>query len=157
MTIIGLLARHSGTNDGGPMNVISRFQHFNDDPYSDLASWLPNVPSNVLKVLQKCVQLDYAKRPQNVEETRNLFASKPMVFTQLAPHSENVAFKKAMSENIELKKTIVQLQKELEKSEQIYQFELMDTRKIKMERHSLQQESQKIKIEFQTHIKSSQE
>ena len=60
MTVIGLLSRHPETNDGGPMDVISRFQNFNDDPYSDLA-WLRNVPSNVLKVLQECLKLDHTR------------------------------------------------------------------------------------------------
>ena len=100
MTIINLLSRHPKTNDGGPMNVISRFQHFRNDPYSDLASLLPNVPSNVAKVLQECVKLDHTLRPKNVTEARNLFASKTMIFTQI--NSENPVLVKKPAGSFEM-------------------------------------------------------
>ncbi len=61
ITIIGLLTRHPNTTYGGPLSAISRFQLFfkNKDPYSDLASLLLDVPSNVVEVLQRCIQLDH--------------------------------------------------------------------------------------------------
>ena len=152
MTVISLLTKHPKTNLGGPVSVISRYR-FKQDPYSNLASWLPNMPSNVLEVLQKCVLLDHEKRPQNVAETRNLFASKPMILLQTDPSLENKALQKALRENGEFKKTIVQLREKLQRVEQISQLELIETRELKIAKHNLQQ----TKTELQIRLEASEE
>ena len=80
MVIVGLLSRHPQTKDGGPMNVVSRYQSLamGPDPYSDLSHLLPKTPSHVRKVLQQCLLLDFRKRPRSVANIRNLFVSKPI-------------------------------------------------------------------------------
>ena len=64
------------------------------------------------------------------------------------------ALKKVLCENTDLKKTITQLQKELQQSEQTSQLKLMEICKIKIARHQLQQKleqiQENIKIELQT-------
>ena len=158
MMIIGLLAKHPQTTYG-PINVISRYR-LRQDPYSDLASWLPkDVPSNVLKVLQKCVQLDYTERPQNVEETRNLFASKPMVFTQT--HSEDPVLKKKIEQlqkSLEEKQSKAEkaLQKEKTKAEQERTKTKQAEKALQEERNRVDQEKSRTKQVEQT-LKKTEE
>ena len=116
MTIVGLLAKHPKTTFGGPLSAVSRLQSLffkRSDPYSNLASLLPNVPSNAVEVLQKCLQLDFTERPLSVAETRKLFACKPMVIAQVT--SENPVL---INKIERLQKTLEEKQSKITQAEQ---------------------------------------
>ena len=76
-----------------------------------------------------------------------------MILLQTDPSLGNKTLQKALRENTEFKKTIVQLREELQHNEQISQLELIETRKLKIAKHNLQQ----TKTELQTRLETSQE
>ena len=149
MIIIGLLKRHPKTHDGSPMDAMFRYQNFDRDPYSNLSSWLTNVPLNVLEVLQKCVQLDYEKRPKTVAETRDLFASETIDSDKAAKQIEEL--QKALREEKELaqrklqeeeeQKRVIQAQRKL--AQRTLQEEKQKVIQAELAQRKLQEEKQK--------------